>query len=348
MPPWLQSLLNNPPPLFDDGGAGVHNATILTTAGVRPAFFDVSCLMYRLIYAKADEYAKFTDEQIPHLLAVDTLRDITDACRNFACAPVLTFDSKYSLRKQEFDGYKAGRGGQRKTVEQERVLGHKNEGLLLLRTVYCPSYRVQTYLSHGYESDDIIAGFVLGLKQRGFMENAAFDGYVVVVSSDHDLHQLLLDGVYWADVTQGVLCTGNDVERHTGIAVADVVASKVIGGCKSDAVPGIPGCGEKTVEQVLSGRTVDVRLKRARDAMLSDEGARIAERNLRLVRLPYDGYQPQRLCRDIWPRVGVPDDAGALLDSLGIAWERWPSFGDVTAPRPVGSIPMCAWKGGGE
>ena len=49
----LHSLLFDSPPVRNDGGAGVFNASVLKEANVRPAFIDVSCLVYRFIYAKA-------------------------------------------------------------------------------------------------------------------------------------------------------------------------------------------------------------------------------------------------------------------------------------------------------
>lgn len=341
-PAWLTDLLAPAPP-YNDGGAGAYNAEVLRRASVRPAFFDVSCLMYRLIYAKASTYCAggADDSTIAHRLASDTLRDVAEACTNFACAPVLTFDSHNSLRKALFDGYKSGRGGQRKTASEETVLRCKPEAMRLLHGVYCPAYKVQGFLSHGYESDDIIADFVLGLKQQCGDEPPAFAGLVVVVSSDHDLHQVLLPGTRWADVVHGVMMTPGDVTKRTGVAPEDVVAAKVIGGCKSDAIPGIPGCGDKTVEQVLTSRSANVKLARARNAMLSDEGADIAERNERLIRLPFSSYTPQRLCWSVWPQVGVPDEAADMMTMFGVEKDMWAMFGDVTSPTPPGSIPMC-------
>lgn len=344
---WLDKLLNEDPAPYDDGGAGAYNADVLRAAMVRPAFFDVSCLAYRLIYAKASEYVKngADDARIAHHIAADVMCDVADACRHFACAPVMAFDSKFSLRKHLFAGYKAGRGGQKKSDDQAHVLSCKDEAIRLLRSVYCPTYGVQAFCVYGYESDDIIASFVLGLKQSGLLSPSAFAGQVVIVSSDHDLHQLLFDGVYWADVTVGVLCTGRDVERHTGIAVRDVVAAKCLGGCKSDAIPGVRWCGDKTLAEILQKRSVEVSVKKARVSLESPEAEQTVERNLRLIRLPFEGFSPLRLCRSIWPMCGVRDDAAVLLSSVGIPRDRWPSFGDVTRPQSPDAIPMCEWKG---
>ena len=88
-------LLGRPPEPYNDGGAGSHNAAVLDAARVRPAFFDVSCMLYRLLYAKADWYCNKAggtgheaDRRLCHLVCIDLINDMADACRHFACGPV--------------------------------------------------------------------------------------------------------------------------------------------------------------------------------------------------------------------------------------------------------------------
>lgn len=348
----LREVLADPPP-FDDGGAGLRNAAALEAARVRPAIFDMSCLIYRMIYAKADDYARLSkgdDGRIAHAVAADVMCDVADACRHFACGPVCAFDSGRSYRtEQVYAAYKDAtkRGQQKKTPNQERTLGCKGEVVRLLRRVYCPSYGVQAFCVHGYESDDIIAALVLGLKQRGLMEEPTYARPVVMVTSDHDLYQVVLDGVFVADVATGVLCKAEDIEKHTKIAVRDVVAAKCVGGCASDIIPGVPGCGEKTTAEVLAKRSGDVNLRKAREALASESGAVILRRNLRLIRLPFSGEpaMPQILLSPKrWPKPGVPEDMAALMEANGVPQARWPSFADVTLPRAAGAVPVCAYK----
>lgn len=339
-----------PRPVYRDGGAGEWNAGVLRSIRARPAFFDVSCVMYRLMYAKADEYVKrcgSDTERISHAIAADVMLDIAEACRNFACAPVLAFDSNRSLRREQmYAGYKGNRGLQKKSANEETVLLCKSEVSRLLRRIYAPGYGVQGFCVHGYESDDIIASFVLGLKQVTEDGGPEYDKTVVIVSSDHDLHQLVDDGVMFADVTTGVLCNGEQLAKHYGVAPCDVVASKCVGGCKSDSVGNVPGCGEKTVAEFLAKRTFEVTIKRARAALASEEGQAIVLRNLRLVRLPYEGdpaMPPLRLSASVWPKQGVPDEMAALMDGSGVPRSAWPSFADITLPRAVGAVPVCAY-----
>ena len=346
----LREILTEAPP-YVDGGAGIYNAGVLNGARVRPAFFDMSCLVYRLLYAKADVYCKkcgTDDGKLAHMAAADVMCDVADACRNFACAPILAFDSIRSLRtEQVYPEYKGGRGTQAKTDNEIRVLGCKNEVVRLLKCVYAPAYRAQSFCVHGYESDDIIASFVLGLTQHGLMEDPVYGKPIVIVSSDKDLHQLVIDNVYWADVTTGVLCKSDDLEKHYKIRTRDVVATKCVGGCHSDNIGNVPGCGTVSMMEVLAKRSDDVKLAKARLALQSAEGEAILRRNLRLIRLPFVGDPPMpplRLCVKTWPKQGVPDDMAAMMDGFGIPSSDWPSFADITLPRPQGAIPVCTWN----
>lgn len=342
--------LLSPRPMYDNMGAGLHNSSVLNKAVVRPAFFDSSCLLYRLVYSKAKDYCKRAgddDTLLAHLLCVDFLRDVAEACMRFSCAPVLAFDSKVSYRKDKlFPGYKEGRKDKQKKDEfEERALGQIHNAIGLLKRDYCPMYNIQQFCVYGYESDDIIASFVLGLKQLGTNLNPTFEKTVVVVTSDHDLHQLLLDGVYLADVNTGVLASGTQVFKHTGIRPEHLVASKCIGGCKSDKIPNIKWCGDVSVKQVLEGGNSDcVTLAKARASLQADDALDILRRNLALIQLPLEikpAMPPLKLTYGIWPNMSVPDKAATLFNAFGIERDLWPVFHDITRPRPEGATPMC-------
>ena len=343
----LERLLGEAP-VYECGTAGIDNAAVLGKTRVRPAFFDVSGLVYRLSYAKAAEYCRrcgSDDDRIAHAVAADVMSDVAAACRAFCCGPVMCFDSAHSVRKQTYADYKGGRGESKKTPSQERVLSCKTEITRLLRRVYCPGYRVQGYCCYGFESDDIVASFVLGLKQHGFMQEPAYEKPVVIVSSDHDLHQVVFDNVHWADLALGVLCTADDLFKHTGVRCEDVVVAKCVGGCKSDHVKGVPGCGDVTVAEVLQKRSDDVSVAKARAKLQSAEGEEILNRNELLIRLPYRSpLMPTMRLTATWPDQGVPDAMQALMDANGVHAADWPAFSDVTLPRPVGAVPVCTWQ----
>ena len=343
----LERLLGEAP-IYECGTAGIDNAAVLEKTRVRPAFFDVSGLVYRLSYAKAAEYCRrcgSDDNRIAHAVAADVMSDVAAACRAFCCGPIMCFDSVRSVRKETYADYKGGRGESKKTPSQERVLGCKTEIVRLLRRVYCPGYRVQGYCCHGFESDDIIASFVLGLKQHGIMQESAYEKPVVIVSSDHDLHQVVRDNVHWADLIAGVLCTAEDLHKHTKIRCEDVVVAKCVGGCKSDNVKGVPGCGDVTVAEVLRQRNDAVSVTKARMMLQSVAGEAVLLRNEQLIRLPYRSSQmPVMRLTPTWPAPGVPDAMQALMEANGVSASDWPAFADVTLPRPVGAVPVCSWQ----
>lgn len=327
--------------VYEDNGAGTHNALVLKQAGVRPAFFDTSCLLYRLMFAKSNEYCKLAGDNeslLIHLVCCDFIRDVSDACSHFACAPILCFDSKVSYRREQvYDGYKI-RDSKRKEGDEERVFKMKHDIVRTLKQWYVPAYRVQSFCVHGYESDDLIASLVLGLKQTEFMKEAPYKKPVVIVSNDHDLHQLVLDGVHFADVTTGVMATAEQIYRHTGIHPEHIVAYKTISGCNSDTVPGVPQCGEKTLREIIaSGGKTDVKHKLARQSLQSDGTLEILRRNLRLVRLPFEGIPPLPpllLNRKILPTVGIPDAVAEKLKfDFGSAIRDIPSFSEICKPR---------------
>ena len=334
-----------------DAETGAENASALVRAGVRPAIFDVSCLLYRLLYAKAKDYCRAgSDESAAHLAAADVIWDVADACRSFSCAPVLAFDSIASYRKALFPDYKSGRGGQKRTPEQEHMLGLKGAILKLLKGLYCPAYSIQSFCVYGYESDDVIASLVLGLKMPHGLQGPPFAGRVAIVSSDADLHQLVLDGVLWADVAKGALCGPSDLQRHTGVAPGDVVLAKCVGGCHSDAIPGVPGCGDKTVMELLETRSPEVSLRKAREALASAKGAAIIERNFRLIRLPFEWSPPMPklfLSEKTWPVPGVPERIGAIMEANGVPVASRPFFHDVRSSARQDALPSCTYVGRG-
>jgi len=346
--------LLGPRELYDDGGAGAHNAKVLNDADVRPAFFDSSCLLYRFLFAKASNYCKAAgddDEVCIHLLCVDFLNDVIGACEHFACAPVLAFDSRAKHRvDQIFDGYKGDRDKKRlkKSFDEERMLSLMPAVVKQLKTVYCPTYKIQYFTVWGYESDDIVAAFVLGLKQHTSNGVPVYDKQVVFVTSDHDLHQLLLDGVYLADVTTGAMANAKQITKHTGISPEQLVASKCLGGCKSDDIPGVPGCGKVSVKQILETGCIDGVKRRLTRESLEGEGVDaigILRRNFQLIQIPLLGCSPAlpalRLSRNIWPVPGVPEDIEPVLEVNKVERSSWPSFGDVTLLHPVDAVETC-------
>ena len=336
---------------YDDGGAGVHNAHVLRVRRTRPAFVDVSSIVYRLMFAKTKEYCKVSDDDniVSHIIAVDSLKDIADACNQFRCSPVLCFDSSTNIRKTLYPKYKAGRDNRKIDEQQERITGLIGRVSLLLRQVYAVGYNIQCFLVHGYESDDVIASFVLGLKQLDkAIGEPAFDGDVVIISSDHDLHQLVFDKVHFADVRSGQLYSKKSIAKQW-IAPDKVVAYKAIAGCTSDNIAGVPFFGDKTAKQVIDAMGFEgITFARALKVLENPQDVlEILRRNEQLIRLPLrlDAPMPSLWLSDkIWADVGVPSDMIDLLENMGIPESITPVFGESDMSISMSPIPMCKRK----
>jgi len=338
---------------FVTQGESVHNANILNKAELRPIFIDTSCLLYRFVFAKAKEYCRVAGEDdniIVHLLCVDLMNDITGACAHFGCAPVMAFDSSYSYRKAEvYPEYKGSRtkARQKKTLEEKRLLSLVPTVVKTMKHTYCTAYKMQYFCVYGYESDDIVAAFVLGLKQRVHKQLPAYDKRVVFATSDHDLYQLLIEGVHVADVRTGVMSDGKRITKTTGISPEQLVASKCLAGCNSDDIPGVPGCGKVSMMEAITKGNSNVKRKLTREALQCFGAQFILRRNFKLIEIPYDGntaLPPLKLSKKVWPLAGVPDKIIPLYESMGIPKEKWPAFGDVTAPRSDSGIEMCQYN----
>ena len=347
-----KQLFHTVPPAFSDNEDGLNSATAIRQAGVRPMFVDVLSVVYRFIYAKADEYTKQaggSDTLVVALVCCDVVSDIASACEATSSAPVLCFDSAHSYRKEYlYTEYKEKRREGVKSETIARLLRLRRDIGVMLRNFFCPVYRIQYFLVYGFESDDLIAKFVRGLKEPtgcgdGAGSCALPKRAVFILSNDHDLHQLVFDdNVFFADVRSGKLLDADAIVKQTGVARRDLIAYKTIGGCQSDNINGVDGCGKKTLMEILKSRSFKAAtLKRARVGLNSAVGRETMRRNMKLVTLPLviqkeDGNVLQlpsfKLRCDMWPKPGVPERAAKELGSLGIGDGLWPAFGDVRAP----------------
>jgi len=236
---------------------------------------------------------------------------------------------------------------QKKTLEEKRVLSLVPTVVRTMKHTYCTAYRMQYFCVYGYESDDIIAAFVLGLKQCVADNSPVYDKQVVFATSDHDLYQLLLGGVHVADVRTGVMSDAKRITKTTGISPEQLVASKCLAGCNSDDIPGVPGCGKVSMMESIAKGNSDVKRKLTRESLQCFGAQFILRRNFKLIEIPFAGntpLPPLKLSKKVWPIAGVPDKMIPLYESVGISKEKWPAFGDVSAPRPDSGIEMCQYN----
>lgn len=97
----------------------------------------------------------------------------------------------------------------------------------------------------GFEADDVLGSAAVWAAKQGLG--------VKIITGDRDLLQLVNDRtiVYLAGDDQNYI-TPEDVLRKLHVRPEQVVDYKAIVGDKSDNIPGVPGVGEKTTENLIS------------------------------------------------------------------------------------------------
>ena len=162
---------------------------------------------------------------------------------------IVTFDGKdgSQSRKKIHEGYKAGREKNRFRVnrqyqgmmdeEQER-LSMKQQFIWLNDVLdYLP---LQTMIYDGIEADDTIAYLTKHTQDD-------LDGEVVIVSTDKDFLQLVTEKVKVFSPTKKKLYDRQMVFDEYGIWPQNILLYRTLDGDKSDNIPGIKGCGLKTL-----------------------------------------------------------------------------------------------------
>jgi DNA polymerase-1 len=162
---------------------------------------------------------------------------------------IVTFDGKdgSQSRKKIHEGYKAGREKNRFRVnrqyqgmmdEEEERLSMKQQFIWLNDILdYLP---VQTMIYDGIEADDTIA--YLTKHNESDLGNE-----VVIVSTDKDFLQLVSDKVKVFSPTKKKLYDRQMVFDEYGIWPENLLLYRTLDGDKSDNIPGIRGCGIKTL-----------------------------------------------------------------------------------------------------
>ena len=162
---------------------------------------------------------------------------------------IVTFDGKNGSqsRKKIHEGYKAGREKNRFRVnrqyqgmmdeEQERL--SMKQQFIWLNDIL-DSLPVQTMIYDGIEADDTIAYLTKHTQYD-------LDGEVVIVSTDKDFLQLVSDNVKVFSPTKKKMYNRQVVFDEFGIWPENLLLYRTLDGDKSDNIPGIRGCGIKTL-----------------------------------------------------------------------------------------------------
>jgi len=218
---------------------------------------------------------------------------------------VFCFDRKPTKRLKIYPDYKSNRRKRKrerseKEKEQEK---HFRDQLRILRTSILPSIGYKNIFAFkGYEADDIIAKIVkdsIGPKDEA-----------VIISSDHDLFQLLNTQVWvWNPITREAM-TSKHFRKSYGIKPKQWAEMKAIAGCSSDFVKGVVGVGDLTALRYLRKELME-HSKAYIDIQNSTE---VIARNRELVTLPIAGLPEIKLLPDTLNR----ENWGKITDKLSI------------------------------
>ncbi len=227
---------------------------------------------------------------------------------------VFCWDSPGSVRKQLFPEYKMLR--ETKTPEEKAERAEIHAQFDALRQEILPAIGFSNNpFQRGFEADDLIAHIVISNPTKPF----------VVVSSDHDLYQLLqYHNCKAQHRLSGKEMTASKFMAEYRLPARDWATVKAIAGCDGDGVPGIPGVGELTAIKYLLDELATCKKKE------SIEGAHaFIRRNYKLVRLPFPGVEKIELEEDRIAEetmFSVFSDLGFssfLTDEQKQRWERF-------------------------
>lgn len=188
------------------------------------------------------------------------------------------WDSKSSLRKKIYPGYKEARVKKAQELSKEDIAANQKayKQFTELRTKALPMFGFpNVFMQEGYEGDDLIASIVL---------DQAEDRKCVVISADNDLLQLL-DYCTLYNVSKDSVTTRKEFIRTYKIQPQEWIRVKQISGCTGDSVQGVNGIGDKKAALYIRGELKGKSL----DLIENPESEKIIKFNRKLVALPFRG-----------------------------------------------------------
>lgn len=230
---------------------------------------DGNALCYTAFYSTGQLSYKGQDTGIIY----GFFNQIAHACWSQQVAHIaFCWDSRQSRRKLIFPAYKSNRD-----KSDPQILRCLKQ-ITRLREEILPRLGFKNnFHKTGFEADDLIARICgIGQSERGF----------VIMSNDQDLYQLLSFHTAIYKPSKRRLYTLRDFTHEYGIPPIFWAEVKAIAGCSSDAIPGIPGIGEKRALDFIKHPPSPYE---RHPKIELGEGRKIRERNLKLVRLPFEG-----------------------------------------------------------
>jgi len=161
---------------------------------------------------------------------------------------IVVFDGKggSQTRKKQFEGYKAQREGNQLRVnrayagmmnDEDEKESMKRQFVWLNEVLnYLP---VTTMIYDGVEADDVMAYITTQLLKE--------DEQAVVMSTDKDFLQLVDDKTIVWSPTKKKIYNKKAVREEYGIESENILLYRILDGDSSDSIPGVYGCGIKTL-----------------------------------------------------------------------------------------------------
>ena len=174
---------------------------------------------------------------------------------------VVVFDGKggSNTRKKKFGGYKAQRDSNKLRVnrqyadmmndEDERESMKRQYSWLMEMLDKLP---LTTMIYDGVEADDIMAYITTNILKE--------DEQAVIMSTDKDFLQLVDDKTIVWSPTKKKMYNKNRVKEEFGIESKNLLLYRVLDGDTSDNIPGVYGCGIKTLVKRFPEITEDTKL----------------------------------------------------------------------------------------
>ena len=203
---------------------------------------------------------------------------------------IFCWDAGVTHRHQAYSDYKKDRHTDMTLTQQEDRQDMLAQAIeLRMKALPSAGFR-NSYIQHLYEADDLIAHWANRLKDSR---------YVVIVSTDSDLYQLLDDYCdIWNPAQKRFITRGYFKERY-GVEPDQWAMAKAIGGCAADNVKGIEGISDPKFRTSKALKYLRGELTKGKvfDRITSEEGQKIIARNLPLVTVPYKEDKLKRMIR---------------------------------------------------
>ncbi|MCF6158617.1 MAG: DNA polymerase I [wastewater metagenome] len=146
----------------------------------------------------------------------------------------MVFDTKCAThRHKSYQEYKANR---KSTPDELQI-----QIPLIYRITR--AYHIPIYAAKGYEADDVICSMVKILSGKGVE--------TVIISLDKDMEQLLSPHVKILNIKKNMVIDQEILFKEKGIRPDQVIDVLALSGDHADNVPGVPGIGNKTAQELI-------------------------------------------------------------------------------------------------